>query len=204
MEDGRVAHSHADVYSGQPPKLARVVLYGNSVLRDVAEPVVLVDPETFKIVDLMSKVVVRMSALGIAAPQLGIRKRIIVINKLTELVPVINPRVVSLSEDEYMVEEGCLSFPGASGKVYRAKSVQVEGLDMDMNPVLHEFTGVLANVAQHEIDHLDGILFIDHLELAARGLAIRKFHKAVRKLQFNPLGYSVNIDGVSIPTLKAA
>lgn len=98
--------------------------------------------------------------VGLAAPQIGISKRVIVVDVGEGLWEVINPEIISKKGEECGVE-GCLSIPGVTGQVYRAAHVVVTGLDRNGNEIRIEAGGLGARALQHEIDHLDGILFID-------------------------------------------
>jgi peptide deformylase len=101
--------------------------------------------------------------VGLAAPQVGVLERIFVWEVEDESGVVINPQIVARSDDLVEEEEGCLSLPGIAYEVVRNAGVQVEGIDLDGNAITLEADDLLARVCQHEIDHLDGILFVDRL-----------------------------------------
>lgn len=105
---------------------------------------------------------------GIAAPQVGVHERIIIVDPGDGPVAYLNPKIVSRSFRTTMSEEGCLSVPGVYGVVKRNKSVKVTAHDLDGNVVEVEANGLHAIIFQHEIDHLDGILFIDRVEKFTR------------------------------------
>lgn len=111
--------------------------------------------------DLMETMVVE-NGIGIAAPQVGVKERVLIVDDGTNNPQAfINPRIVSKSFRKIDFEEGCLSIPGVFGMVKRHKHVKVEAYNRDAEPVTIEADGILSVVLQHEIDHLDGILFID-------------------------------------------
>lgn len=105
---------------------------------------------------------------GIAAPQVGIHERLIIVDPGDGAVAYVNPKIISRSFRSVMSEEGCLSVPGVYGVVKRHKSVKVNAMDIDGKPVELEADGLHAIIFQHEIDHLDGILFIDRVEKFTR------------------------------------
>ena len=122
--------------------------------------------------------------VGLAAPQVGISKRIIVfdpepLNPDSEPMALINPEIVERS-GQADAEEGCLSVPDVRGEVERAANVTVEALNLDGKKVRIEATDLLARILQHEIDHLNGVLFVDHLSRLKKQL-IKKHLKRVEK-----------------------
>lgn len=136
------------------------------VLRQAAQPVTKVAAKTQKLIDELMRVMKLANGVGLAAPQMGVLQRVIVIGpdgiKPTALI---NPRVIK-SEGEQIGQEGCLSIPGLYGDVKRAMYVEVEALDRKGREVVFELQGMPARVVQHEIDHLDGVLFIDKVDVA--------------------------------------
>ncbi len=154
-----------------------VRLYGDPVLRRVAEPVDTITPEIKQIIADMTETMWHQIGIGLAAPQVGIWRRILVMDDgragARALVnPVIEDRSGSLKE-----EEGCLSLPGIFALVERSKWVQVSALDGNGQPVALEADGLQARVIQHEMDHLDGILFIDRLPPVTRDRIKRRIQK---------------------------
>lgn len=113
-----------------------------------------------KLIEDMVDTMYDANGVGLAAPQIGISKRIVVIDLGEGVIELINP-IITKIEDETCEIEGCLSVPGIVGKVIRGKTITVEAVDRMQNPVNLEVDGLLAIVIQHELDHLDGILFID-------------------------------------------
>ena len=118
--------------------------------------------------------------VGLAAPQVGISKRLFVMdigNSETEPRAVVNPVIVEREGSE-REDEGCLSLPGLFGAVDRAQSIVMDGLDLDGQPIRIEANDLLARCIQHEIDHVDGILFIDHLSPIKRRMLLNKWKKS--------------------------
>lgn len=141
-----------------------VVKVPDPVLRQVAKEVTRVGPKHLKLIDEMTNAMKLANGIGIAAPQLGALERIVVIaTRGMRPTPLINP-VITHREGSEMGEEGCLSIPGLYGDVERALKVVVEAYDKKGNPVRFHMEGMAARVAQHEVDHLDGILFLDKVD----------------------------------------
>ena len=119
--------------------------------------------------------------VGLAANQVGVARRVAVVDVGEEFPPplvLVNPRIVKLSDAVETAEEGCLSIPDIYGDVERPLAVTVAALDRDGQPYSVELSGFKARAAQHEIDHLDGILFLDHLSAVKRHLLVAKWKKA--------------------------
>lgn len=138
----------------------KIVEIGNQVLREQARPVPKITPNIIKLLENMADTMYSANGVGLAAPQIGISKRVIVVDVGEGLIELINPEIVSAEGEEIDVE-GCLSVPGLQGEVCRAARVKVNGLDREGRPVAVEGEGLLARALQHEIDHLNGILFVD-------------------------------------------
>jgi len=155
----------------------RVFLYGEEVLREKASPVEKMDDGVRKLIRDMAETMRHAAGgIGLAAPQVGESRRVIVVEVPQQqkgLVALVNPKVVE-SEGSLDYEESCLSIPGISAKVTRPAEVVVEGMTPEEGIVKKEYSGLLARVMQHEIDHLDGILFVDRLGILGRSaLAFR-------------------------------
>jgi len=133
---------------------------GDMVLKKKAEPVVRIDRKIKQLLDDMSQTMYHADGVGLAAPQVGVSQRIIVIDVGEGLIELINP-VITASEGSLISMEGCLSVPGIYGDVERCTSVTVEGFDRHRKKVRISATDLLAKALQHEIDHLEGILFIE-------------------------------------------
>ncbi|MBX6395908.1 MAG: peptide deformylase [Alicyclobacillaceae bacterium] len=135
---------------------------GDPVLREKAKEVPQVTPNIQKLIDDMADTMYDADGIGLAAPQVGILKRVIVVDVGEGLLGLVNPEVV-LAEGEQTGPEGCLSIPGVQATVTRANHVIVKGLNRDGEPVVVDAEGLLARCLLHEIDHLDGILFLDRV-----------------------------------------
>jgi len=145
----------------------KVVLMGDPVLREKAKPVKEINDSIIRLLDNMRDTLHEYEGVGLAAPQIGISKRVIVVETDDEYYELINPEIVK-EEGRMMAIEGCLSIPQLTGKVKRAARVTVKGLNREGKEVTIEADGILARAFQHEIDHLDGILFVDRAEWVAR------------------------------------
>ena len=143
-------------------------------MRKKAAPVAAVTDEVRRLLDDMFETMYEAEGIGLAAPQVGVIQRVIVVDAgpsdpSAEAMALINPEIV-WSAGEVVGEEGCLSLPEVNGDVKRAAHIRVQALDRDGVPVEIEGTGITARVIQHEMDHLDGILMIDHLSTIKRNL----------------------------------
>jgi peptide deformylase len=156
----------------------KVRRYGDPVLRRRAEPVREVTPEIRALVTDMIDTMYDEVGIGLAAPQIGVPLRLIVVaDDLSRTArALVNPAIVDQG-GSVTAEEGCLSIPGIFAPVTRAAWVNVEASDLDGRPVRLEARQLLARVFQHELDHLDGILFIDRLEPLARDRIKRRIRK---------------------------
>ena len=143
-----------------------IVKYGTPVLRQVARPVTRISSETTRLIKRMTEVMREANGLGLAAPQVGASTRIIIYdaNEGEGLRVLINPKILSMSGEQTEPKEGCLSIPGLQGVVKRADELKVRGYDDKNRPIVRRVKGLEARVIQHEVDHLDGILFIDRVE----------------------------------------
>ncbi|MDU4961453.1 MAG: peptide deformylase [Sporomusaceae bacterium] len=141
---------------------------GDPVLKQKAVPVEKITKKLKTLLDSMAETMYTADGVGLAAPQIGVSQRIIVIDVGTGLIELINP-VISSSEGLECATEGCLSVPGVYGDVERASQVTVDGLDRHGKPVRIRAEGLLARALQHEIDHLEGILFIERSSSIYKG-----------------------------------
>lgn len=165
-------------------------LYGDPVLREECAPVAEVDDSIRGLITDLTDSVTESEGLGLAAPQIGDTRRVIVVMEPSgeerKYLALVNPEVVSACGEE-AAEEGCLSVPGIYEKVKRPQSVVVSGLDRDGGKVTIEATGLMARAFCHEIDHLDGILFVDKIGMVRKGLlkgklgALKKQAKELKK-----------------------
>ena len=134
------------------------------VLRQKARPVTQVDTRIKRLLDNMVDTMYAARGIGLAAPQVGISQRVIVVDIGDGPLRVVNPRLTLLGDEEEQATEGCLSIPGVLGDVWRSFKLTVKGLDEHGKPLRLDAEGLLARVFQHEVDHLDGRLFIDIAE----------------------------------------
>lgn len=142
-----------------------IVKEPDEVLHKTAKTVTKITPNVQKLLDDMADTMYDAEGVGLAAPQVGILKRLIVVDADEEhgLIKMINPEIVS-TEGEQFGPEGCLSIPGLNGDVRRAETVTVRGLDREGKEITVTANGLLARAFQHEIDHLNGVLFTDIAE----------------------------------------
>ncbi len=145
-----------------------IVLFGNPVLRRKAQEIKKIDKEIKKIIRDLKHTIKAEGGVGLAANQIGVLKRVIVLHEVKEdeegeIFPLINPEIVKM-EGEQRDSEGCLSFPDLYIPITRAEKVEVIYMNEEGKPVEKEFTGLLARAIQHELDHLNGILFIDRVD----------------------------------------
>ena len=152
-------------------------------LQAVSTDVEKVDAEIRKLVDDMAESMYAAEGIGLAAVQIGVAKRVIVIDldqKEGKKNPraFINPKILWASDEMAVFEEGCLSVPEIWDDVERPARIKAEYLDRDGNKQTLEADGMLATCLQHEMDHLNGVLFIDHLSRLKRSMAIKKLTKA--------------------------
>lgn len=143
-----------------------IVKYPAKILRQKAQPLQRVTKRTRELIERLEKAMKMANGIGLAAPQLGVSERVIlIVDAARKVIPLINPEVVK-SEGSVVGEEGCLSLPGLYGDVERFSMVEVKALDRSGKPVRLRLEGTAARIAQHEIDHLDGVLFIDKVDFA--------------------------------------
>ena len=162
-----------------------LVLVPQPVLRQVAEPVDEITDELLRLADDMAETMYDAPGIGLAANQIGVLKRVIVMDCAREDEPaalwkMFNPEIIWRSDDATKMEEGCLSIPGHNAEVKRPSEVHVAYLDRDGVRQEMQATGLLAACVQHEIDHLNGVLFIDHLSHLKRDMIWRKVMKDSR------------------------
>lgn len=142
----------------------RVILKDTDpLLRETSKPVLEITPRIHKLLNDMADTMYDAEGVGLAAPQIAILKRVVVIDVGQGLIELINPEIIE-KDGVQIGPEGCLSVPGVVGKVRRADNVKVKALDRDGKEYIVEGTGLLARALQHEIDHLNGILFTDLAE----------------------------------------
>jgi peptide deformylase len=157
-------------------------------LRLVSEPVKRIDADVRALVDDMFETMYKAPGIGLAAIQIGVPKRVIILDlskKEDDHKPqvFINAEVSWASKETSKYEEGCLSIPDYYEEVERPAEVKVKYLDLDGKAHEIEAKGLVATCLQHEIDHINGVLFIDHLSRLKRSLIIKKFNKAAKKVE---------------------
>jgi len=163
-----------------------IILLPDKRLRLVSKPVGKIDAAIGKLVDEMFAAMYAAPGIGLAAIQLGEPKRIVTLDLAKKDEPkepqvLINPEITWVSEQRHMHEEGCLSIPEYYEDVERPAEVRVKYLDRAGKKREVHATGILATVLQHEIDHLNGVLFIDHLSKLKRDRVLKKFAKAAKR-----------------------
>ena len=161
-----------------------ILTYGNPILRKPTRPVVGFDEELDRLIDDMVETMYAAPGVGLAANQVGSTHRLFVANPSEEhdpskLLVVINPELTE-SDGEQVTAEGCLSIPEFHEEVRRARRVLLRGLDRTGRPIEIEGQDLLARIFQHEVDHLNGILYVDRLSPAKRDILVRKLKKAFR------------------------
>jgi peptide deformylase len=162
-----------------------IVKYGEPVLHNAAQPVERIDDAIRGLLDDMVSTMYAAPGIGLAAPQVGVPLRVIVIDlsvgeDRSQLIRLVNPEIVE-REGEQQHEEGCLSIPGYGGTPRRPARVVARGLDPDGKERVFEATELLARAFCHEIDHIDGLLFVDRLSPLKRDLMKRKLRKKARE-----------------------
>lgn len=165
-----------------------IITEPNPLLRQVSKPVDQVGKEEQTLMDDMLETMYDAPGIGLAAPQIGVLDRIIVMDCVKDedeaLNPMvlINPEIIAASEETNVYEEGCLSIPDQFAEVTRPKQVQVRWMDLNGSEQTQEFDGLWATCVQHEIDHLNGKLFIDYLGAMKRQMITRKMQKLKRDI----------------------
>lgn len=152
-------------------------LFGDPILRRPAVPVVDFDKELRTLVGDLTETMLEAPGAGLAAPQIGVGLRVFTWNVHGEIGHLVNPRL-ELSAEQQEGAEGCLSLPELTYECLRALSVIATGFDMHGEPVRIEGSDLLSRAIQHETDHLDGVLFIDRLDVEARKAAMREIRES--------------------------
>ena len=158
--------------------LLKIEQLGAPVLRKPAGEISEIDEEVRTLVEDMFATMYHAEGIGLAGPQIGVSRRLVVIDireEGVERLALINPRIVESSKETETEEEGCLSIPGVSAPVERQTRVVVEALNAEGHPVRIEGEGLLGRCLQHEIDHLEGILFVDHLSPLKRRMLLKRW-----------------------------
>lgn len=173
--------------------LLPIIIAPDPRLKVKCDPVEDVDDGVRKLMDDMLITMYDAPGLGLAAPQVGVQKRVLVVDvskdeKLRDPYCLINPEILWASDELFEYEEGCLSLPDHYAEISRSERVRISYLDRDGKASEIEIEGVLATCIQHEIDHLDGILFVDHLSKLKRSLILRKLQKLKKQQMKKAVG----------------
>ena len=163
-----------------------LIILPDPILRQVSDPVERIDDAVRAFADDMLETMYDAPGIGLAAIQVGVPRRMLVIDLAKEEEPkaplvFINPQILSTSDEPSLYEEGCLSIPEYYAEVERPASLTVRYQDLDGKTQELAADGLLATCLQHEIDHLNGFLFIDHISKLKRDMVIRKFTKAAKR-----------------------
>ena len=165
-----------------------IILHPDPRLKKLCDPVADISDELRVLADDMLETMYKAPGIGLAAPQVGVLRRLIVLDceKADGVAPkpmiMFNPHVVAVSDEQNTYEEGCLSIPEQYADVTRPSEVQVAWLDRDGNAQQDGFDGLWATCVQHEIDHLEGKLFIDYLKPLKRQMITRRMQKIKREM----------------------
>jgi peptide deformylase len=166
--------------------LRDIIILPDKRLRQKSEPVKAVNAEVRALVDDMFETMYKAPGVGLAAIQIGVAQRIVTVDTAKKDEPkqpqvFINPEIVWTSEEKNTYEEGCLSIPEYYEEVERPSEVKVRFMDLQGKAQEVAAEGLLATVLQHEIDHINGVLFIDHISKLKRDRVIKKFAKAAKR-----------------------
>lgn len=162
-----------------------LIILPDPMLREISAPLEAINDETRRLAEDMLDTMYDAPGIGLAAIQIGVPRRMLVLDvskdgdEKTPLV-FINPVIVASSDARSVYEEGCLSIPDYYAEVERPATISVRFLDREGKEQTIDADGLLATCLQHEIDHLDGVLFIDHISKLKRDMVIRKFTKAAK------------------------
>lgn len=164
--------------------ILNILHFPDKRLHKVAKPVVAVDDRIRQLAKDMAETMYEAPGVGLAATQVDVHQRVIVIDiseESNELLVLINPEIVWSSDDSKVYEEGCLSVPGVYDEVERASEIKVKALDLNGEPFEFEADGLLAVCVQHEIDHLNGKVFVEKLSMLKQMRIRTKFTKLQKR-----------------------
>src|SRR5947209_2181769 len=166
--------------------LREIIMLPDERLRQVSEPVKSITADVRALVDDMFETMYKAPGVGLAAIQVGVAKRVVTVDTAKKDEPknpqvFVNPEVVWSSDEKSIYEEGCLSIPEYYEEVERPTQVKIRYMDLTGKTDEVEANGLLATVLQHEIDHTNGILFIDHISKLKRDRVLKKFTKAAKR-----------------------
>ncbi len=164
----------------------KLIIAPDSRLNLVSKPVDTLNDNTFEILRQMLEIMYTRNGIGLAAPQVGILKRLIVMDcrlneKENKVYKLINPRILDSSQEVSEYEEGCLSLPTQYAKVIRPSQVKIQFINEEGKEITKVFRGLESTCIQHEIDHLDGKLFVDHVSRLRKNIIIKKLIKYKKK-----------------------
>lgn len=154
--------------------------FGDPVLREKCKPIANISKDIDMLIKTMMQVMETAQGVGLAAPQVGVLKRLVIYAFDEKLHIYLNPRITA-SDGEDIGEEGCLSLAGIQIPVKRAETVTVEAMDRYGEPLIHTVSGLQARIVQHEVDHLDGILIIDHVPAEVRHAALDQYEEIKKR-----------------------
>lgn len=160
-----------------------LVYYGDERLSTPAQPITEIDEEVRRLAQAMLATMYERKGLGLAAPQVGVSKRLVVIDTGTGPMALVNPEIVEHGSEEEPGEEGCLSLPEVYLILNRYKWVKVRGLNLENQVVEFEAQGLLARVIQHELDHLNGLVTVDRVDFTQRELIRSKLKRLARQMR---------------------
>jgi peptide deformylase len=168
-------------HNGVPLDTLQIVNLGSDILRRKAAPVTVFDQRLEETTARMIAMLDKAQGIGLAAPQVGIGERFFVVHvKGAAPLVFVNPSIIETSADTITYEEGCLSLSGVYADVVRSATVKVQAFDTTGRPFTLECAGILARVVQHENDHLNGILFYDHLSELKQKRLLERYEKIAR------------------------
>jgi len=157
----------------------KIRIIGDPVLREKSKEIKEIDKIIIELVEDMVDTITKgkIVAAGLAAPQIGVSKRVIIVNFGEKIKAFINPEIEVLDNEQIIDEEGCLSVGSYRYNVGRVKKIKVKAIDLEGNENVFEAEGLLSRIFQHEVDHLNGILFIDHLDKETKRELLSKISK---------------------------
>ena len=160
----------------------QIITLGDELLRKKAEKIKEINEEIANTAGQMAEILTRDKGVGLAGPQIGFMKRIFVTHVERDDTRVfINPSILETSHERTKYEEGCLSIPGIFANVIRSESIKIQARNEKGRPFTLETSGLLARVIQHEYDHLEGVLFLDHIPEKKREKLVEKYEKNKKK-----------------------
>ena len=165
----------------------KIIIAPDPRLLEVSKPVTVINNEVKDLLKDMLEIMYKSNGIGLAAPQVGVLKRLIVMdcseqNIKKKPLKFINPQILNLSSEKSEFEEGCLSLPTQYAKVERPSIIEVKYEDENGKKIKKKFSGIEATCLQHEIDHLDGKLFVDHISKLKKNRIIKKLEK-IKKIK---------------------